>query len=121
MDVRERDECPRDERGGQVSFLIASPESGSGRLSVTWVVGEPGSQQALHAHPESDQVYVVVRGHGVMIVDGEEREVAEGAAVLVRPGQTHAIRNTSDGPLEYVSATAPPFAAVVAGDRWNPA
>jgi mannose-6-phosphate isomerase-like protein (cupin superfamily) len=38
--------------------------------------GEPGSQQSLHAHDDSEQVYVVIRGRGLMIVDDEAVEVA---------------------------------------------
>ena len=63
----------------------------------------------------------MVRGSGLMIVDGEERDVGERSVVLIRSGQQHAIRNTGPGLLGYVSATSPPFPAVVDGDRWDPA
>ncbi|MFL5798358.1 MAG: hypothetical protein ACJ77A_10555 [Actinomycetota bacterium] len=55
MAVRRRDECPRD--AGRANLVpVVSPDSGSTRMSVTWVAGEPGSQQALYAHAESDRV-----------------------------------------------------------------
>ena len=120
MNVRRLDDSPRNERGGQVSHMLAAPELGAPSLTVTWVVGEPDSQQPLHAHEESVQVYVIVRGRGLMIVDDEQREVAEGTAVVIPPGAKHAIRNTGTEPLEYVSATAPPFPAEVANATWRP-
>jgi mannose-6-phosphate isomerase-like protein (cupin superfamily) len=50
-----------------------------------------------------------VRGRGLVIVDGEERELEAGTAVLIPAGVEHAIRNTGGEALEYVSATPPPF------------
>ena len=93
MYVRRRDDAPRNERGGQVSRLLFAPQLGSTRLAVTWVRGEPGSQQGLHAHDHSEQIYVVVRGRGLMIVDDEALEIEAGSAVLIRAGAKHAIRN----------------------------
>jgi len=63
---------------------------------------------------------VIVRGREIMLVDGEEEEVEAGVAVLIPPGAEHAIRNAAGELLEYVSATAPPFPAHVAGDTWAP-
>jgi mannose-6-phosphate isomerase-like protein (cupin superfamily) len=120
MHLRRRDDAPRNERGGQVSRLLFAPQLGSTRLAVTWVRGEPGSQQGLHAHHESEQVYVVVRGRGLMIVDDEALEIEAGGAVLIPAGGRHAIRNVGTEPLEYISATAPPFPAEISGDTWQP-
>jgi mannose-6-phosphate isomerase-like protein (cupin superfamily) len=120
MHLRRRDEAPVNERGGQVSYLLFAPRLGSTRLAVTWVSGEPGSQQGLHAHEESEQVYVVIRGRGLMMVDDEAVEVEAGTAVLIPFGARHAIRNTGTEPLEYISATAPPFPAEISGEAWRP-
>jgi hypothetical protein len=49
MHLRRRDDAPRNERGGQVSRLLLAPQLGSTRLGVTWVRGEPGSQQVWGA------------------------------------------------------------------------
>jgi mannose-6-phosphate isomerase-like protein (cupin superfamily) len=120
MYVRRRDDAPRNERGGQVSRLLFAPQLGSAKLAVTWVRGEPGSQQGLHAHDHSEQIYVVIRGRGLMIVDDEALEIEAGSAVLIQAGAKHAIRNTGIEPLEYISATAPPFPAEISSDTWQP-
>jgi mannose-6-phosphate isomerase-like protein (cupin superfamily) len=120
MHIRRRDDAPRNERGGQISRLLFAPQLGSTRLAVTWVCGEPGSQQGLHVHDDSEQIYVVVRGRGLMTVDREALEVEAGSAVLIPAGAEHAIRNTGVEPLEYISATAPPFPAQISGDAWQP-
>jgi mannose-6-phosphate isomerase-like protein (cupin superfamily) len=115
-------ECPRNERGdGQVShLLLAEGQFGSRNLAVTWVEGAPGSQQPVHAHPDSEQAYVIVRGSGRMLLADEEREVGPGTLVFIPPGTPHAIRNNGEEPLVYVSATSPPFPADVSGTSWEP-
>jgi mannose-6-phosphate isomerase-like protein (cupin superfamily) len=122
VDVQTLADSPRNERGdGQVSYLLlANGQFGSEHLCITWVECQPGSQQARHRHMTQEQVYVIVRGRGQMLLGGEERAVGEGAMVFVPPGTEHAIRNTSSGPLVYVSATSPPFAAAIAGHAWQP-
>jgi mannose-6-phosphate isomerase-like protein (cupin superfamily) len=113
------EESPKDRRGGQVSYLLLGPRGSvdSEHLAVTWVVGEPGSEQEPHLHEHSEQAYVIVRGRGLMRVSGETRQVTEGVLVLVPAGATHSILNVGDEPLVYVSATTPPF-EVPAG-RWE--
>lgn len=123
MHVQERCASPVNRRGdGQESFLLlAAGQFGARHLAVTWVECQPGSQQALHAHPAQEQVYVIIRGSGEMLVGGERREVGEGTLILV-PAQTpHAIHNPGPGMLAYVSATAPPFAATIEASTWQPA
>ena len=67
MDTRQTVEAPVHVRGhGQVShLLLAGGDFGSRHLAITWVECEPGSQQDLHAHPESEQAYVIVAGHSM--------------------------------------------------------
>ncbi len=110
MHTQALDKSPRNLRGGQVSYLLLTGgQFGSKNLSVTWVEGKPGSEQAIHAHEANEQVYVIVRGRGLMRVGTDEQEVAEGTLVFVPPRTGHSILNTGREPLVYVSATAPPF------------
>jgi mannose-6-phosphate isomerase-like protein (cupin superfamily) len=101
---------PVNERGGQsASLLLTKGQFGSQHLVITWVDCPPGTQQPLHRHPELEQVYVIVRGQGTMIVGSERGEVGEGSLVFVPPDTDHAIRNDGTELLSYVSATSPPF------------
>jgi mannose-6-phosphate isomerase-like protein (cupin superfamily) len=59
----------------------------------------PGQDQRVHAHAESDKIYVVVRGSGLFHVDGEERELKSGQAVIARPGEAHGVRNAGEQDL----------------------
>ena len=110
MNVQTLDQSPRNHRGGQVSHLLLAPgQFGSEHLAITWVEGQPGSEQPVHAHPTNEQVYVIVQGRGAITVGDETEEVGPGAAILVPPDTGHSIRNTGDEPLVFISATSPPF------------
>jgi mannose-6-phosphate isomerase-like protein (cupin superfamily) len=122
MLIRRMTAAPRNERGaGQVSHLLLGLPDDDYPMSITIVEAAPGSQQPLHAHPASTQVYLVIEGSGRMIVDGEEADVTRGDMVCIPPHARHAIRNSGDRTLTYVSATAPPFPARVDGLTWQPA
>ena len=110
MHIQSIDGAPANERSGQKSYLLLTEgQFGSKNLAITWVEGEPGSMQAVHGHPDNEQIYVIVRGRGVMQVADEMQEVGEGTLLYIPPGAAHAIKNTSDEPLVFVSATSPPF------------
>ncbi len=110
MHIQPIGSAPVNERGGQKSHLLLTEgQFGARNLAITWVEGAPGSMQAIHGHPDNEQIYVIVRGHGVMQVADEMQEVGEGTLVYIPPGAAHAIKNTSNEPLVFVSATSPPF------------
>jgi mannose-6-phosphate isomerase-like protein (cupin superfamily) len=112
MHTRHLSESPRHLRGGQTSYLLLTEgQAASRHLSITWVEGDPRSEQSLHAHPDSEQVYVIVTGRGLMHVADEEQEVGPGTMILIPKGASHAIRNVGPEKLVYVSATSPPFDA----------
>jgi len=54
-----------------------------------------GQDQRIHSHPESDKIYLVLRGRGLFHIAGEEMELAEGEIVIARPGQAHGVKNSA--------------------------
>ena len=56
---------------------------------------KPGQDQRIHNHAESDKIYFVFRGRGKFHIDGEERELVAGEAVVARPGEPHGVHNVS--------------------------
>jgi len=109
MHIQSLAHAPLNRRGGQDSYLLLTKSRfGSQNLTVTWVNCEPGGEQQMHVHKTEEQVYVIVRGRGTMKVGVEEREVRSGSLVFIPPGSPHAIRNTGDETLTFVSAASPP-------------
>ena len=102
--------APINRRGGQNSYLLLKKgQFGSRNLVVTWVDCEPGGEQQMHLHQAEEQVYIVVRGRGLMKTGDDEMEVDAGTLIFVPPGAAHAIRNTGDDTLTFISAASPPM------------
>jgi mannose-6-phosphate isomerase-like protein (cupin superfamily) len=107
--VRRLSEAAAEERGPLRShFLLDAGDLGSRNLTVTWVDIPPGGEQRAHSHPDSEQVYVIVRGTGRMRVAGDSEQVAEGDLVFIPPGAAHGIVNDGAEQLVYISAASPP-------------
>jgi mannose-6-phosphate isomerase-like protein (cupin superfamily) len=116
MHIQHIDESPVHERGGQSSYLLLGDgQFGAKHLAMTWVECPPGSEQQAHRHDTQEQVYVIIRGHGVMRVGDEQQTVSAGALVFVPPGSDHSVRNDSDEAMTYISATSPPFIGAALG------
>ncbi|PXX69266.1 methionyl-tRNA synthetase [Nocardia tenerifensis] len=64
-----------------------------------WARVVPGGRSDPHQHDETE-MFLVVSGHGEVIVDGARHPVAPGTAVLFDPFETHIVENT--GPSELV-------------------
>ena len=109
MRLRRLSEAAVEERGRLRShFLMDAGDLGSRNLAVTWVEVPAGAEQRAHSHPESEQVYVIVRGRGRMEVAGDVEEVGEGDLVFIPPATQHGIVNDGSEPLVYVAAASPP-------------
>jgi mannose-6-phosphate isomerase-like protein (cupin superfamily) len=68
---------------------------------------EPGQATQRHYHRASEEIYFVLEGRGRMELDGDEREVGPGDAVLIPPGARHQI--TALEPLRFLCCCAPPY------------
>ena len=55
----------------------------------------PGQDQRIHSHKESDKIYFVLQGRGLFHIAGEERELGPGEAVIARAGQDHGVKNAA--------------------------
>jgi mannose-6-phosphate isomerase-like protein (cupin superfamily) len=75
----------------------------SAGLEISLNVVPPGKGiPFLHRHQHNDEAYVIVRGRGQFLVDGECIEVAEGSVLRLSPGAARAWRNHTDAPLYFL-------------------
>jgi mannose-6-phosphate isomerase-like protein (cupin superfamily) len=56
---------------------------------------QAGSSIGVHRHGENEEIYVVLSGKGVMIVNDERQAVRPGDVILNKPGWEHGLENTS--------------------------
>ena len=68
----------------------------------------PGAAIGEHQHGESEEIYFVVSGTGVVSQDGNEVEVVPGDLVMTPAGQQHGIANNDDEDLQLVVLRATP-------------
>jgi mannose-6-phosphate isomerase-like protein (cupin superfamily) len=66
-----------------------------------------GGTTDRHHHRLSEEFYYVLEGRGQMEMDGEEREVGPGDAILIPAGAWHRILACE--PLRFLCCCAPPY------------
>jgi mannose-6-phosphate isomerase-like protein (cupin superfamily) len=69
-----------------------------------------GGSTIEHYHVATEELYLVTAGAGRLVIDGEERAVAEGDCALIPPGARHKLFNTGAVPLKILCACAPAYA-----------
>ncbi|HZO50559.1 MAG TPA: cupin domain-containing protein [Gaiellaceae bacterium] len=69
---------------------------------------EPGQATRRHVHRRSEEIYLVLEGGGRMEVDGEERDVAAGDAILIPPGAWHTLAAGDEG-ARLLCCCSPPY------------
>lgn len=69
----------------------------------------PGQATRRHYHRRAEEIYYITCGHGYMEIDGTERDVGPGDAILIPPGAWHTIRVVGDGPLRLLCCCAPAY------------
>ncbi|WP_438447178.1 cupin domain-containing protein [Gorillibacterium sp. sgz5001074] len=84
-------------KGEVRSVKLFSEEDYASKLKFFYYMElPPGTSIGYHTHKENEEVYVIVEGHGVMTVNGEERPVKPGDVLLNKPGWSHGLENRSD-------------------------
>ncbi|MGY1763231.1 cupin domain-containing protein [Geodermatophilus sp. SYSU D00779] len=92
---------------GEVCFrvLFSADRTPTSALYTGLTDVAPGGWLGLHRHGQAE-VYHLVEGSGVVVLDGVEHPVTAGSAVFVPGNAEHGIRNTGEGPLRFVYAFA---------------
>ncbi len=93
MDVHEHDERPWG------SYTVLGDERDH---KVKQIVVAPGKRLSYQRHAHRAEHWFVVRGGGVVTLDGEDRAVGVGDAVDIPLGGAHRISNTGSEELVFV-------------------
>jgi len=68
-----------------------------------------GGETLLHRHIRSDEIYHIIRGHGMMVLGDVKIEVVPGDTVYIPSNTPHKIQNTGDTPLTILCFCCPPY------------
>ena len=95
--------------GSEIRPLIDRTTSGVTQCSLAEEMLPPGCAVSPHYHRDTEEIYYVVAGKGMMTVGEEIREVNAGDAVYVPRGQRHSLRNTGAEPIKLILVCGPAF------------
>lgn len=97
---------------------IVHPEMGAKSITLNYVVFAPGQEFPQHEHGESEDVFVVLEGSGVLKQGKLEQPIEAGDVVYVPAGEIH---GTIAGPngMVCISCQAPPDKKLYSGQRDN--
>jgi mannose-6-phosphate isomerase-like protein (cupin superfamily) len=111
VEIRSRDDAkPFTTADGSTIRVLLDAETGGARnqsLAEAWL--EPGQATERHYHARSEELYVLLEGHGEMEVDGARAPVGPGVAVLIPAGAWHQIRAADDAPLRFLCCCSPAY------------
>ena len=68
---------------------------------------EPGQSQKVHSHGESDKVYYIIKGKGMVTVGSEERELGPDEITIAPAGEDHGVINHTQDKLVMLVFMAP--------------
>jgi mannose-6-phosphate isomerase-like protein (cupin superfamily) len=93
-------------RGEQIKLI--NPGLGTEKLDVHLNRLVPGGPRGkLHHHTQADNVYIVKRGEGALMVDGNSYRIRENDVVYIPAGMKHSLANLSDDVFEIFEIYAP--------------
>jgi mannose-6-phosphate isomerase len=93
MDTREHDERP----WGAYTVLEDAADHKVKEITVL-----PGKRLSYQRHAKRSEHWFVVRGEGVVVLDGEEKRIGPASAIDVPVGVAHRIANTGEAELVFI-------------------
>jgi mannose-6-phosphate isomerase-like protein (cupin superfamily) len=94
--------------GSTIRSILDRTNAPVANQSLAEATVPPGRPTQRHYHKLSEEFYFILEGSGVMEIDGENREVVPGDALLIPPGAWHQITATET--LRFLCCCAPPYA-----------
>jgi mannose-6-phosphate isomerase-like protein (cupin superfamily) len=76
-------------------------------LEVSLNAMAPGKKVPFsHAHKANEEMYIFIRGQGLMAIDGEYIPVQEGSCVRLAPSAVRCLKNTGTEDLNFIVVQA---------------
>lgn len=99
--IKHRDEFERMEGSGECTWLLARKALGTACFGYNLVEIGPGGGIPEHDEGGSGQVelYVILEGEAVLVIDGEEAAAPAGTYASIEPASTRRILNRSEAPV----------------------
>lgn len=95
---------------GAVAREVVSPRNSRAvQSSIADIKVPAGVTICTHYHRVIEEVYLVTAGAGIMMINGVEKRIRAGEAVVILPGERHGIRNDTAEELRLLVTCTPPW------------
>lgn len=95
--------------GSIIRELIHPDHSGNRNQSLAEAIVPVGQETLLHKHNQSEEVYYILEGAGLLTRGKERFEVTAGDTLCMLAGEEHCIKNTGEIPLKILCCCSPPY------------
>lgn len=95
--------------GSEIRELMHPASGNNQKQSLAEAIVQPGQVTALHRHHESEELYHVTHGHGIMTLGNSQFEIAEGDTVCIPAGTPHQVENTGENLLHILCCCSPAY------------
>ena len=68
-----------------------------------------GGETAKHKHIQSEEIYHVSQGRGIMTLGEDSFEINNGDTICIAPGTVHNVKNIGEIPLKILCCCSPPY------------
>ena len=111
MDIKNLNEVPAfiTKDGSEIRELLAHRNSSIRHQSLAEARVAVARSTQEHCHVRTEEIYYITHGQGRIRIDGESREVKQGDAIAIRPGQRHKLWNTGTDVLRLLCCCAPAY------------
>ncbi len=93
--------------GSQIRSILDLSNAPVQNQSLAEATVFAGSSTQRHYHRASEEFYFILEGSGTMEVDGSQREIRSGDAIVIPPGTFHQI--SASETLRFLCCCAPPY------------
>lgn len=95
--------------GSEIRELMHPARHGNRMQSLAEAVIQPGQRTQLHRHANTEELYHVTAGAGIMTLGQSTFQIAAGDTVLIEPGTAHCVEATGNIPLKILCCCSPAY------------
>jgi len=94
---------------GRTKNLLGPENAGTKYLKINITEYAPGTEHALHRHPDQEEVIYILDGEGISRTKAGDQPISAGAFVFVPADTDHATINLrKDKPMKAIIIKSPP-------------
>ena len=95
--------------GSLIRELIHPDQHGNAAQSLAEATIPPGQKTQWHRHMESEELYYVMQGQGVMTLGDEVFDISAGSSIAIMPGTPHCVENRGKDDMVILCCCSPAY------------